>query len=83
MSQVIFTAIFVLYFLSLTGASFPGAEPAIQVPRRSASLYWVNRAQPNKFKKYRTFNALQSMGLDKKKRFSENIHQMLKKLLNQ
>ncbi|EGT58026.1 hypothetical protein CAEBREN_04247 [Caenorhabditis brenneri] len=87
--------LFVLCFHHTMSADFMDAESAIQVPRRSAEMYWVNRAMPNKYRKYRTYSrrslsrwkrlirlpgVLQSMAPEDKKRYSQQLKQRLAQL---
>ncbi|CAP34294.1 Protein CBG16066 [Caenorhabditis briggsae] len=87
--------LFALCFHQAMSAGFMDAESAIQVPRRSAEMYWVNRAMPNKYRKYRTYSrrsvsrwkriyplpgALQSMAPEDKKRYSQQLKLRLAQL---
>lgn len=82
----------------ISDANIMDAESAIQLPRRSAEMYWVNRAMPNKFRKYRTYSrrsvsrwkrlyplpgVLQSMAPDEKKRYSQQLKLRLAQLTQQ
>ncbi|NP_001360656.1 Neuropeptide-Like Protein [Caenorhabditis elegans] len=72
--------LFVLCFHQTTSADFTDAESAIQVPRRSAEMYWVNRAMPNKYRKYRTYSVLQSIAPEDKMRYSQQLKMRLAQL---
>uniref|UniRef100_A0A1I7TZY3 Secreted protein n=1 Tax=Caenorhabditis tropicalis TaxID=1561998 RepID=A0A1I7TZY3_9PELO len=87
--------LFVLCFHHTTSADFTDVDSAIQVPRRSAEMYWVNRAMPNKYRKYRTYSrrslsrwkrlyplpgVLQSMAPEDKKRYSQQLKLRLAQL---
>uniref|UniRef100_A0A8R1DEX0 Uncharacterized protein n=1 Tax=Caenorhabditis japonica TaxID=281687 RepID=A0A8R1DEX0_CAEJA len=79
-TSVAVVILFVLCCNQMTNADFTDAESAIQLPRRSAEMYWVNRAMPNKFRKYRTYSALQSMTPSEKKRYSKQLQMRLAQL---
>ncbi|CAI2357585.1 unnamed protein product [Caenorhabditis sp. 36 PRJEB53466] len=79
-TSVAVALLFVLCCHQITSASLMEADTAIQLPRRSAEMYWVNRAMPNKFRKYRTYSVLQSMAPDEKKRYGERLKLRLAEL---
>ncbi|CAB3410411.1 unnamed protein product [Caenorhabditis bovis] len=69
-----------LFCLHTTSADISLPDQAILLPRRSAEMYWANRALPNKFRKYRAYSAVQSMTPEDKRRYSQQIQLRLAEL---